>query len=459
MSSNPKNRSQTTSLPLSRHEVGFIACKKRETGIEVRELRWNWLRIRQLLDEVFPLSTEWQTTDSTRANNDILSLAKQLYPYLPNGKGALRAIRDNSRRYAKMADRSRKKEAREALKPYRWQIDALVLAAGQKLAAIFCEANRQNWDPRAYQFFQELQLNLGKIRRLHFVTLTFSGNPTYKEVRKLLKDFTGNHLYRGGFESVEVVAFHPDSDNPGRLHVHLLIWSKYQNRSLQSQKNAIDDIRKAVARAKRGVGFTDYKAVTGVAEILKVSAYMALNYSRTLKQTKGDNNPIPKGARVISPPQNCLPGKTWVKVRKTTLVTPAKTAWRKAVSRYAEASERTTEGDRRWIWRERRLIREFLEPEEWWESSFTGLDGFTYRVREPTQDYYGNEVYRVESEDGRSFYLMDEALEELAALQVVANALPKDNTLDFTTGKTANCYEMLGMYARMSKPVYFANTE
>jgi hypothetical protein len=184
---------------------------------------------------------------------------------------------------------------------------------------------------------------------------------------------------------------------------------------------------------------------------------MALNYSRTLRLAKGPDNQIPKGARILSRPQNCLPGQAWTSTGKITLVTPATTAWRKAVSRYADVHGRSTTGDRRWIWRERRLIREFLEPEEWWECSVTGLDGYTYRVREPDVDCYGNDVYRLESEDGRSFYPTVQTLEELAALQILPNALPKNSSLDFTTGETANCLEILGMYARMKKVFYFDN--
>jgi hypothetical protein len=457
MSSNQQTTLQTTDSSPSRRELEFDTCGEEKIGVEVHHIPWDWLRIRQLFEEVLSLSTERKTTDSNHPNDEIQSLAKQLYPHLPKGKGALRTIRTNSKRYIEMAYRSRKLEARDALKPYRIALAAIALAAGQKLAEIFCVANWRDWDPRAFSFYQELQLNLGKIKRMHFATLTFTGNPTYEQIRShLLKDFTGNHLYREGFESVEIVAFHPTKKNPGRMHVHVMFWSKCE-RSIKEERAAIERIKAAISSSQGGFGFTEYRPVTGVAEILKVSAYMAWNYSQTLKVEKGEHNPIPKGARVVSKPQNCLPGQAWVKVGKTTLVTPAKTAWRKAVSRYAEARGRSTTGDRRWIWRERRLIREFLEPEEWWESSFTGLDGYTYHIRERDVDCYGNEVYRVESEDGRSFFPTEKTLEEIAGLQIVPNALPKKSSLDFTTGKTAIIYEMLGLYGRMSKDFYFDN--
>lgn len=435
-----------TDSPPTRRELEFDPSKEGKIVIEVRQQPWDWQRIRQLFDEVLPLSTNRQTTDSKAPKEVVESLAKQLYPYLPKGKNELRTIRTNAKRFGEMAHRSRNLEARDALRPYVMGLAALSLAAGQKLAAIFCEANWRNWDLRAYRFFQELQLNLIKLRRIHFVTLTFTGDPTYQRVRDLLKDFTGNQLYRQGFESVEVVCFHPENDLPGRLHVHLLLWSKCQ-RSRQAETTAIEEILAATARAGRGIGFTDCRPVSGATEILKVSAYMALNYSRTLRIAKGPNNPIPKGAHVLSRPQNCLPGQAWAKVGKVTLITPATTAWRKAVSRYAAARGRSTTGDRRWIWPERRHIREYLEPEEWEECSVTGLDGYTYHIREPNEDRFGTEVYRLESEDGRSFYPTVETLEKLAALQILPNTLPKDNSLDFTTGTTANWLEMLGLDA------------
>ncbi|MFN7462170.1 MAG: hypothetical protein ACK56K_04630 [Akkermansiaceae bacterium] len=386
-------------------------------------------------------------------------MAKQLYGYLPRGKTALREIRNNSRKYIQMAGRAGSPEARETLKPYKLKLYALGLAARKKLAAKHTETNCRNWDRRAYRFYQELQQNLGKLTRIHFLTLTFAGNPTYEHVRKLLRDLTKNQLYRAGLESVRVISFHPEKDSPGRLHVHMLAWSKDRARSLQAQEKIIQRILKSKSCARSGIGFTECRSIKGVAEFVKASAYMAWNYSRTIKLAKGPNNPIPKGARVLSRPQRCRPNKAWVTVGQTLELTPAKNAWRKAISSYARAHGSSRPGDLRWIWRERRHIREFLCPEEWAESSFTGLDGYIYQVMEACYDYHGNEVYRVESEDERSFYLTERALEKVAMLQILANSLPKNNSLDFTTGKTANYNEMLGLYARMPKDVFYESDQ
>ena len=243
----------TTAASTTRRLIEFDTSTEGKIRIEIPQNSWEWLQIQRLLDEVFPLTTKWETTDSNNPNAINESLAKMLYPYLPNGKGELRSIRDNAKRYYQLAYRGGKPEAKKALRPYILQLKALVLAVRQKIAVIFCQPNCRNWDKRAYRFYLELQSNLGKRRRVHFMTLTFTGDPTYKRVRELLKDVTGNHLYRQGFESVEIVAFHPVDNLPGRLHVHLLFWSK-QPRSLRAERTVIDQFRTAVGRAQREIG-------------------------------------------------------------------------------------------------------------------------------------------------------------------------------------------------------------
>lgn len=445
----PATPTNGTSSPCSsRTDVEFDTSTEGKIVVEIPQNPWKWTQIQPLLDEVLSSTTKRGTTDSNTRKALVESLAKKLYPYLPDARGELKTIRTNALQYIQLAHRGGKPEAKRVLRPYVLQLKALVLAVRQKLAVIYCQPNCRNWDKRAYRFYAELQQNLATLRRAHFLTLTFTRNPTYKRVRELLRDVTCNQLYRQAFESVEVVAFHPEERMIGRLHVHLLIWSK-QNRSLRDEKSAIERFRTAVGRNERGIGFTHYRPVLGIAEILDVSAYMAWNYDRTLKQAKGPDNPIPKGARVLSRPQNFLPGQAWTSTGKITLVTPATTAWRKAVSKYAAAHGRSPAGDRRWIWRERRNIRKFLEPESWWDVSVAGLDGYTYRVKPEEVDCEGNEIYLATGEDGHSFYPTEETLEQLAKLQVVSWVLPKNDQLDFTTGKTAFWNEMLGMHAFM----------
>lgn len=370
-------------------------------------------------------------------------MAQRICPLLPGGKGELREILASVKGWALDARRG-SPEAKTALKAYRLLFRALALAVRYRLAEIFCKANWRNWDKRALKFYMEAQYNLGTLSRLHFLTLTFTGDPDYERVCDLLKDVTGNHLYRHGFESVEVVAFHPEENQHGRIHVHMLCWSK-QARSLGAEKSALDGIREAISRSGRGIGFTDYRVASGAAEILNVAAYMAFNYSLTLKQPKGPENPIPKSAHVLRPPQNSLPGVKWLRLGKFALVTRATADWRRAVSRYAAATGRQLGGDLRWIWRERRRIRAYLEPSGCFEVGVTGLDGYTYRVIPEDPDHLGEEIYRLSSDERGDFYLTHSALEDLAAFQIAPGALPKNPHYDLTTGKTAYYLEVLGM--------------
>ena len=428
-----------------------------KTTIEIAPNPWDWPQIKQLLDYVSSLSDKRETTDSNVENEHdsafikvaVAVLANRIAPHLPGGKVALREILAKVKSWTIRARRGNP-EAKAILRPYLLRFMALAQAVRYRLAETFCRPNRRDWDKRAYRFYQELQLNLGKYRRVHFVTLTFAGDPTYPQVRDLLKDFTGNHLYRQDFESVEIVAFHPEDNKHGRIHVHMLCWSK-RIRSLREEKSVLERVQAAVSRAGRGIGFTDYQVATDPAAILKVSAYLALNYSSTLRQPKGPDNPIPKSAHVLRPPQYSLPGVKWIKIGKITPVTRATTSWRLAVSKYAAATGRPLGGDYRWIWRERRRIREYIEPLGCWEVSVTGLDGYTYRVSPDGVDNDGNETYLLLSSERGGFYLTQSGLDDLAAFQILPGALPKNPRLDLTTGKAAYCYEVLGMFAFMSR--------
>jgi hypothetical protein len=185
--------------------------------------------------------------------------------------------------------------------------------------------------------------------------------------------------------------------------------------------------------------------------MIREFAYMAKNYSDSLKAPKGAGEQIPKKSRLISRPKESRAGVSWVAVGRISLVTPEKTSWRKAVSRHAAATGRTPEGDRRWVWRERRAIRQWLEPETWWAASVTGLDGYTYRVTPAGVDQLGHEIYALSSDERGTFFLTQYALEGLARLQVMPGCFEKQEKLDLTTGVTAYCLEVLGMYA-FTKP-------
>ena len=407
---------------------------------------WEWPQIKRLLDEVPLSTTKRETTDSNTEKGDIMS---KLYVLLPKGKAELRAIRDNAKRYFRAADRGRR-EAKAVLKPYTRLLWALIWAVRQKLAATFCQPNLRNWDKRACALFVDLQMNLGRLPRIHFLTLTFAGTPTYESVRERLRSITRNSLYREGYETVDVVAFHPQSRGGGRLHVHLLAWSK-RSRTLSEEKSALKRCKAAMRRERSGIGITDCQPIIGAEELVKIAAYIAWNYDQTLRLAKGPLNPIPKGARVLSPPQEVLPGLKWKRTGKFSFVTPATMAWRQAIAKYAGANRCRPEGDRRWIWCERRKIREYLEPEAWCNVSVTGLDGYTYQVIPADEDCDGNETYLVSNDQRGGFYLTEQGLETLAKLEVCPGSLPQNDRLDLTTGKQAYWYEVFGMHAFMQQ--------
>src|ERR1035437_2977455 len=413
-----------TSSASTRLLVEFDTSTDGKICIEILQNSWDWPRIKLLLDQVSSSSDDRKTTDSNADNQCVKEsvkvadekLVRRICPLLPGGKGDLREILARVKSWYKLARRG-SLEAKAAIRPYVPQFKALAQEVRARLAEIFCRPNWRDWDKRAYRFYKELQYNLGKFRRVHFLTLTFTGDLIYAQVRRLLKDVTGNHLYRQDFESVEVVGFHPDLTQTGRIHVHLFCWSK-RARSIREEKSAIEMVQAAIALTGRGIGFTDYQVASGTAAILRVAAYMALNYSLTLKQAKGPENPIPKGAHVLSRPENSLPGIKWTTVGKISLVTRATTAWRQAVSRYAAATGRPLGGDLRWIWRERRRIRDYIEPLGCWDVSVTGLDGYTYRVIPDKPDHLGEEIYLLSSEERGGFFVTQSALEDLAAFQI-----------------------------------------
>jgi len=451
---NPVAKAKPSPKPyLTRIPPEFDASPEGAITIEILRESWDWPRVKQLLDGVPSLSGESKTTDSNIDNlplriqvkTAVEDMARKICPLLPGGKGDLKEILASAKEWNLKAWRGGP-EAKAVLKTDVLQFRALARAVRYRLAENFCRLNWRNWDKRAYRFYKDLQYNLGKFRRVHFLTLTFTGNPNYERVCKLLKNVTGNRLCRQGFESVSVVAFHPEEHQQGRIHVHMLCWSQ-QPRSLSEEKSAIEGILAAISQSRQGIGFTDYQMATGAAEILKVSAYLALNYSLTLRQPKGPDNPIPKGKHVSRPPQNAMPGVKWIRVGKISLVNRATKDWRRAVSRYAAATGRPLGGDLRWIWRERRRIRHYIEPLECWEVGVTGLDGYTYRVIPEESDHVGNEIYRLSSDERGDFFLTESAFEDLAAYQIEPGALPKNPRFDLTTGKAAHVYEVLGMTA------------
>lgn len=173
---------------------------------------WDWPQVEPLLSL---LSDIKKTTDSKSPSK----LAEALHGDLPSGKSELRLLRENLKRFFLLSRRN------EVLKARHWEIWVLLQAVRMKLGSVLCRPNQKSWSKRAYQLMTEIELNLGKIDRVYFATLTFPGNPDYRQARNRVRGVTRNLLYRAGFETLDLIAIHPSVGNPGRLHAHLLLWS------------------------------------------------------------------------------------------------------------------------------------------------------------------------------------------------------------------------------------------
>jgi hypothetical protein len=415
----------------------------REAIVHARPV-WDWSGIKPLLDQLPSLTANRSIKERS---TEIERLAENLYPLLPDGKKALKTIIKAAKRYHAMAQIGNPGQ-RAALAPYWYPLRALAKAARQKLAVVLCRPNQWDWDLRAYRLFLELQQNLGRFRRLHFVTITIRGAVNYRLFREQFKK-KKRQLYDQGFGVLPVFSIHPEGRNPGRLHAHVLVWS-LRNRTSRQETADLKEIKDSFKSRQSPFGTVRWVTVTKREAMVREFAYMAKNYSDSLKAPKGVGEQIPKKSRLISRPKESREGVCWVAVGKISLVTPETTAWRKAVSRYAAETGRVPEDDRRWIWRERRAIRRCLEPETWWDVSVTGLDGYTYQVIVAGLDQLGQEVYRL-TDKYRTFDLTDHGLEGLARLQVMPGCFEKQEKLDLTTGVTPYCLEVLGMYA-FTKP-------
>ena len=126
---------------------------------------WDWPQIETL----FPLLSDiTKTTDSSlyRSLQDLRSI-QDLYGHLPAGKTELKLLRANLKGYLQ---RSR---SNEVLKARRRELWLLLQAVRMKLAAVLCKPNQKSWCKRAYQFFTAMELNLFRMRRIYFLTLTF----------------------------------------------------------------------------------------------------------------------------------------------------------------------------------------------------------------------------------------------------------------------------------------------
>jgi hypothetical protein len=382
---------------------------------------WDWPQVESLLSL---LSNIRETTDS----KSLPKLAEALHGDLPSGKSDLQLLRENLKGFVL---RSR---GNEVLKARRGEIWVLLQAVRMKLGSVLCRPNQHSWSKRAYQLMSGIELNLGKIDRVYFATLTFPGNPDYRQARDRVRGVTRNLLYRAGFETLDLIAIHPSEGNPGRLHAHLLLWSG-TDRSARAEKRFIEGVRRALADHAYGVGLCKLDEVESLPA---AAAYMAWNFDRTIKLSKGPHNPVPKGARVLSVPRNLMQDRCWSRAGKFSFHSPAHAAFRAAVARFASDHGCAEDGNWGWIWSQRRQIRETIGGEPWIPPSVTGLDGFTYHVTAYDIDAVGEEVYLLGCPlRERAFILTEHALEELGAREILSGSLEENPALDPTTGLPA----------------------
>ena len=368
-----------------------------------------------------------ETKGENQSKETEIELAHRLYGFLPKSKNQLREIRGLGKKYWRDA-RWGRPEAKQELGPYRTELKILVWAVRMKLGSVLCEPNQNNWDKQAYGFFMALQNNLGKVNRTYFLTLSFPDiecrggvrPPTYKEVRHHLQGIKKYLLPCQGFENVTVISIHTKGEQIGRLHVHLIVWSRCE-RTLACDNAALRRVESELKKGRYGVG---RMAFDRVRNFISVAAYFAWNYDCVLKVERGGLNPIPKSAHVLSPPRE-VRGKSWEKTGKFSFVDSRAVAWRAAISRYAEATGRSSKGDLRWIWINRREIRNYLQPEEYRIPSFVGFDGYTYTVKPYELDHEGSETYLVSSDLRGGFVLTEHGLETVARFDVMNNALQK----------------------------------
>lgn len=384
---------------------------------------WDWPQVEPLLSF---LSDIEKTTDSKYPSK----LGEALHGHLPSGKNELRLLRENLKGFL---IRSRRNEVYKARRGDIW---VLLQAVRMKLGSVLCKPNQKSWCKRAYQFLTAMELNLGRMERVYFLTLTFpdyeAGDSTFYYVaRDRVRGVTRNLMYRAGFETIDLMAFHLEPGNPGRLHTHHLLWSR-SARTARAEKEAVEGIRRAFNDNAYRMGL---HTLDQVASLPATAAYLAWNFDRTVKLSKGSHNPIPRGARVLSLPKNLTVDRPWTRAGRFSIHSPSHSAFRAAVGRHARVRGYSADGNWGWIWRERRQIREDIGLEPWIAPSVTGLDGITYQVCAYDIDVESDEVYLLKSpEHGRAYSLKEHALEELGAMDILPGSLRENPRLDPTTG-------------------------
>lgn len=395
---------------------------------------WSWNRIQRLLESEPILYNIRQTSVSKQ------DLAEELYGLLPEGKRELRQLRDMAKKLYRQSHHGTI-QAQQILHSYQKGIQAVIWACRMKLGAILTAPNPHEWSKRGYGFYLDIQKNLGKNNRVFFLTLTFSVRQNFEAAREKLRGFTKNVLNRQGFWSLTVIAYHPSQDlnRVARLHAHLLVWPRDEGGAYH-HNIALRKVEDAMHAGRYGIGLETMRLISGPEDFLKTSAYVAYNYDSTVRLDRNCTNPIPKGGRILSTPQEVSPGVKWERCKAFSLVTPATVAWRRAVTEFTQVNRCSDDGNLQWIWRNRRDIRKCLKPEQWRVPSVTGLDGRDYRVVPFGGNCLDDEWFLITNNQRGSFIVDESCIERLGKLEGIAGTLTLDDRKDPVSGQRVYVY-------------------
>ena len=411
-----------------------------ESDVHVAK-QWNWTEIQALLDELSPLIHNRKSTVSES------QLACSLYGYLPQDRGELRLLTRKIKTFWNMCSRGSTAETKKLLLPYKKDLRLLLNAVRFRWIREVLSQNHSAWGKKAYALFFELQQNLGKNMRTFTLSVTFldavdeatgeKSPPTYDRVREWLRNFTKNTLRRAGFASVEVIGFQPEPGNPGRLHVHIMLWG-VRERTPQAENESFRRLLGTMKKTKEwGLGTYKVGRPRTTGDFLRCAAYLAYNYDVASKLDRGNDwNPIPPNKKLKSTPKEVQPGVSWTHIGGFSFYNPRTVAWRRAIAEYASQHGFRPDGNWQWIWRQRRAIARYLRREEWLPLTVTGQDGFTYEILPLGDIGDGVEWYELRSSEcvGRGFHRTSGQVKFLASLEALPNVLPKNTWTDVIFG-------------------------
>lgn len=403
------------------------------------ETPWEWMQ--GVFDREFP-TPRWKRiflsylyliikSVPSSSNHD---KSKVLYRHLPKAVGELQRLRRDVMDCLQWSRKSRL-STRLLTGGYIEDITSLIASINIKIANQLTNPNLNGWDERACVLFVEIQHNLSEVRPLYFATITFAEALDFQAVSSRLTDLRDNTLRRAGFQSVGVISYHamtPDDYRRARygrdrckarerrLHVHLLFWPDrtadrdHVCRGLKSLRHALD-------RGRHGVGYYRISKIKGMLDFMKRAAYLAYNYSVSLKYQRGNEwNPIPSGGKLLRLPKNDRRVRRWRR-RQDKRISTSQRAWEKAVAKYAERMAYDCRGF--WIKQYADRIQELVEPEEWQDPKVNGLDGFEYLIS-PVPPSGKEQRYELRNPARSRWMISEEELKELGKLEVYPGALP-----------------------------------